>query len=60
MDKFGESAPRLFEWYLAPNDPFAALVHETRFREVIDGTPDRGTRGWRVQANTRDHAGGDD
>ena len=31
VNEFRQAAPRLFQWNLAANNPFAAFVHETRF-----------------------------
>src|SRR5436190_1007206 len=60
MDELGQPAPGLFQRDLGADDPFAALIHETRFRKAVNATTNGGAGTGRVEADGGDHAGGED
>ncbi|MCY1304395.1 hypothetical protein D9M70_541450 [compost metagenome] len=59
-DQLGAAAPGLFQRHCGCDLPFAALVDEAGFLEVVEGAADGGTAGGRVEPHRGDHAGTDD
>ena len=60
LQQLGAAAPGLLQRHAGGKQPFAALVDETGFLEVVQGAADRRAAGRRAEADRADHAGGDD